>query len=915
MRPVLVNAFRFLVDIRLDDQLHEAVALGDRSQPPHRDCHRKQCVTVTTLCLAVACVLIATLGSPAIASAASYDDAVQQFRNGEYAVAAETAAFEVDRGVWSERWPRLLIQCQMTQGQHAAALQTYQEALKRYPTSIALRYMGLDVLRFNGLQDEVGQAEADLFSQMQRAFAGYITRDNLIAAGRFLTGRGEDAREVLEQFYDRVKERDPDYLDAYLATAELAIRKGDFQVAADTLQQALRLEEETPELHQLLAKALESSDGQAAAEQIAIALRINPHHLPSLQWLAERAIDRERYDEAKDIVNQMLQINLHEPSAWSLLAVIAHLDGEYEVEKLMRAAALSTWEQNPNVDHLIGKKLSEKYRFAEGAEYQNLALSADPLHIAASFQLAQDMLRLGEEEIGWEIADEVAKADPYNVVAYNLMTLRDRTSKFTVLKQDGIQVRMDAKEAKLYGDAVLELLSDAKRVLCEKYDVMPDKPILVEIFPHQNDFAIRTFGLPGGAGYLGVCFGRVITANSPASQGERPSNWKSVLWHEFCHVVTLEKTNNRMPRWLSEGISVYEERQRNPSWGEKMTPQYRSMLLSDDLTPVSDLSAAFLSPPSAIALQFAYYESSLVIEFLIEQHGHDALLAVLDDLAAGIPINDALTRHTGSLQRLDSQFDAYAKERANQFGALADWSRDTLPENGDLATWKGWTRAKPTNYWGLRELAKSAIEGGQWEQALIPLSRMQQLGVLTGERGGPLEWLARAHRELGHGRQEIRAIQDNLAQSSDALPALRRWINIGQSEEQWENVLDASQQALAIQPLLPEFHLASATAAEKLDRHDLAVEALSALLALDPVDPAALHFRLANAYDEQNESFPAKHHALMALELAPRYRDAHRLLWKLHHGVSDEDPATANQAGVEEPDAVRVPAIEEEETL
>ncbi|WP_461506495.1 tetratricopeptide repeat protein [Rhodopirellula baltica] len=908
MRPVLVNASRFLVDNQYDDQLLEVIDLGHRSRTLHGQFG--QTMTTTANCLLVVCVLLVSLLTPAAVFAASYDDAVQQFRNGQYDAAATTAASEVERGVWSERWPRLLIQCQLTQGDYADALQTYREALQRYPTSIALRYMGLDVLRFNGLHDEVGTAEADLFAQMQRAFAGYITRDNLIAAGRFLTGRGEDARKVLEMFYDRVRDRDPDYLDAYLATAELAIRKGDFQVAANTLQQALKLEEETPDLHHLLAKALESSDGQAAAEQIAIALRINPQHLPSLQWLAERAIDRERYDEAKDIANQMLQINPHEPSAWALMAVISHLRGEYDVEKLMRAAALSTWEQNPNVDHLIGRKLSEKYRFAEGAAYQNLALDADPLHLAASFQLAQDMLRLGEEEIGWEIAGEVAKSDPYNVVAYNLMTLRDRTAKFTVLKQDGIHVRMDATEAKLYGDAVMELLLDAKQVLCEKYDVMPDKPILVEIFPHQNDFAIRTFGLPGGAGYLGVCFGRVITANSPASQGERPSNWKSVLWHEFCHVVTLEKTNNRMPRWLSEGISVYEERQRNPSWGEKMSPQYRSMLLSDDLTPVSDLSAAFLSPPSAIALQFAYYESSLVIEFLIEQHGHDALLAVLDDLSAGIPINDALTRHTGSLRRLDAQFDEYAKERANQFGALVDWSRDTLPESGDLATWKGWTRANPTNYWGLRELAKSAIEGEQWEQALIPLSRMQQLGVLTGERGGPLEWLARAHRELGQDRQEIRAIQDNLSQSSDALPALRRWINIGQSEEQWENVLDASQQALAIQPLLPEFHLASAVAAEKLDRHDLAVEALSALLALDPVDPAALHFRLANAYDEQNESFPAKHHALMALELAPRYRDAHRLLWKLHHATSEENPAEAEQN-----DAENVPAVEAEEAL
>ena len=59
----------------------------------------------------------------------------------------------------------------------------------------------------------------------------------------------------------------------------------------------------------------------------------------------------------------------------------------------------------------------------------------------------------------------------------------------------------------------------------------------------------------------------MITANSPASQGEHPANWEAVLWHEFCHVVTLSKTHNKMPRWLSEGISVYEEAQEDASWG------------------------------------------------------------------------------------------------------------------------------------------------------------------------------------------------------------------------------------------------------------------------------------------------------------------------------------------------------------
>src|SRR5690606_20032281 len=116
----------------------------------------------------------------------------------------------------------------------------------------------------------------------------------------------------------------------------------------------------------------------------------------------------------------------------------------------------------------------------------------------------------------------------------------------------------------VYGRRVQSLLGRAKQTLCAKYGLDLKQKIVVEIFPDENDFAVRTFGMPAGSGYLGVCFGKVITANSPASQKEHPANWEAVLWHEFCHVVTLELTLNKMPRWLSEGISVYEEAQENP---------------------------------------------------------------------------------------------------------------------------------------------------------------------------------------------------------------------------------------------------------------------------------------------------------------------------------------------------------------
>ena len=164
----------------------------------------------------------------------------------------------------------------------------------------------------------------------------------------------------------------------------------------------------------------------------------------------------------------------------------------------------------------------------------------------------------------------------------------------------------------------------------------------------QKDFGVRTFGMPDNPGFLGVCFGCLITANSPASARGHASNWEATLWHEFCHVVTLTLTRNKMPRWLSEGISVHEERQASPAWGQVMNPRYREMILGGELTPVGDLSSAFLTAKSDVQLQFAYYQSSLVVQFLVEKFGAEKLRKILADLATGKEVNQAIAAHTAA---------------------------------------------------------------------------------------------------------------------------------------------------------------------------------------------------------------------------------------------------------------------------
>src|SRR5262249_40030630 len=158
--------------------------------------------------------------------------------------------------------------------------------------------------------------------------------------------------------------------------------------------------------------------------------------------------------------------------------------------------ALKFWPSNPRVDYLIGLKLSQKYRFAAGASHQKRALTMDGDYTPSKMQLAEDLLRLGEEEEGWRLAHEVQKQDEYDVAANNLTALHDVIAKFTTLTNEHFNLRMDSREAVLYGPRALALLERARTNLCAKYGMELPERVLVEMFNDEKDFAVRTFGMP-----------------------------------------------------------------------------------------------------------------------------------------------------------------------------------------------------------------------------------------------------------------------------------------------------------------------------------------------------------------------------------------------------------------------------------
>jgi tetratricopeptide (TPR) repeat protein len=870
--------------------------------------------------------------------AADLKEAQDLYLSGDYPACIEAAEGMVRSRPASEEWQLVLSQALLASGKYPEAYKAITNALAENNWSVRLKWQAREVLLCNGFTEAANEVTERIIERVNSQPPAYRDAESLVVFGQAALLSHADPKLVLDTLFDSARKADPSSREPYLASGQLALNKHDFALAAKRFEEGLKQLPDDPDLQCGLAEAYAPSDGALMAAALEKALTRNSNHVNSLLLLADRSIDAEDYTETEKLLDRIEAINPWSPEAWAFRAVVAQLKHLPEVEDDARQKALKYWTNNPHVDHLIGQKLSQNYRFAEGAAHQRQALEFDPDYLPAKAQLAQDLLRLGDEAEGWKLAEEVQKADGYDVEMFNLTTLHDTMAKFTTITNQDFIVRMGAHEAAVYGSQVMGLLERARSNLCAKYGFEVKRPTFVEVFPEQKDFAVRTFGMPGNPGYLGVCFGSLVTANSPAAHPGHPVNWQAVLWHEFCHVVTLQMTRNKMPRWLSEGISVYEELQANPTWGQRMNPQYREMVMDGETTAVGKLSAAFLAPPTPMHLQFAYYESSLVVEFIVQKFGMGALKGILTDLGAGKPINDAIAAHTVRMDDLEKDFTAFVRQRAEQLAPGLDWKKPKLEdlvsgapevsetvsnlsgtisdpsalglstnsESSELIPTRlrhsdksskgkakskeiagepglaAWEAQHPTNYYALMERAKTFVMEKDYEAAKAPLKLLIDLYPSQTGPESAYALLAETYKALGETNAERQVLSQFAQQDSEANDAYIRSAELATKASDWPAVVESVQRALAVNPLVGAPYRFLAQASRHTDDINQSIVANTALLQCDPANPAEVHFELARALHRKGDP-RARRQVLEALEDAPRYQAALKLLLELQN--------------------------------
>ncbi|MCH6573746.1 MAG: 50S ribosomal protein L3 [Bacteroidetes bacterium] len=425
----------------------------------------------------------------------------------------------------------------------------------------------------------------------------------------------------------------------HAAWGDLFLEKYNYPDAVRSYNDAVGIDSEWAPAHLGLGRALADENPPAAHAAAERALAIDPSGVAAHLFVAELALDAVRPADGRAAIERALELNPSSLEARALLGATAYVEDRVSDFDAEVARMLAINPVYGDAYRVAGALAARNYRFEEAVVLLRRAVELESDNTRAHAELGLHLLRTGDEPAAREALDRAFAADPFDVVTFNLLQLLDTLDGFETIRTDNLWVRLDRAEAPILKEYVVSLAEEALSELSDRYNFTPQGPILIEVFPKHDDFAVRNLGLPGMIGALGACFGRVVTMDSPRARRPGTFSWQSTLWHELAHVITLQMSNQRVPRWLTEGISVYEEGRARPEWGRNQELAFAHALNEDQVLKLQDLNAGFTSPDT---ISLAYYEASLLVEHLVASHGEQALHTMLRAFGEGVDTEEAL---------------------------------------------------------------------------------------------------------------------------------------------------------------------------------------------------------------------------------------------------------------------------------
>jgi tetratricopeptide (TPR) repeat protein len=697
-------------------------------------------------------------------------------------------------------------------------------------------------------------------------------------------GRNSDAKPLLEAVYGRADTAAQPYVLYRAARAAQALnlpkvavnlyrdaeRAGADPAIVETSWGLLFLERDTPNeplkafeaaleadpdwapAHVAMARLFQDDDATKAAAEADRAAQIDPGLPDSHLILADMHLDADREKEARAEIDKVFAINPDNLEAHAMLAGMAYVKDD---KSRFDAEVARTLAINPSygeVYRVSGEQAASHYRFDEAVTLAQKALTLDPANARAAADLGMHLMRTGDEAGARRALESAFKADPYQGVTFNLLHVLDNLDQFATVKEGDLIFKMQKEQAPVLREYAVPLAQEAFKTLSARYGFTPTGPFLIEIFTDHDDFAVRNLGLPGMIGALGACFGRVVTMDSPTARDPGTFSWQATLWHELTHVITIQMSKQRIPRWLTEGISVYEEGRQRPEWGRDMEVTFARAMNKNKVLKLKDLNAGFTRGETIV---LAYYEASLLVDHIVSTKGQGALNSLIRSYGEGIDNETALNRTMRhALMDADKPVDAS--------------SLDKLKTNA---------AANPESYIAQLALGEELAKAGD-PSGFAPLQRASVLVPTAIGGESPHALMAELAMKLNDKPRAMKEYQLLLDSDHTNIAAARRLQQIAQGAADEAAQTFALTRIVALDPFDASAHVGWGRIALKRKDSGTAIREFRAALATGAADKAATHCDLGESYLLAGQKAEAKREALAAMEIAPSYERAQELL-------------------------------------
>ena len=724
----------------------------------------------------------------------------------------------------------------------------------------------------------------DRFIDIYNGAGGGLSGLDLLAVGRAVRYLGridpllfQDALRAFEQASDA----DPTWHEPRVRIGQLFLEKYDSPSAQAEFSAVLEVNALHPEALLGMARARIFDNASNARELIERVIGVDPNNAEARTLLALQSLTNEGHEEAREQAERALRTNPRSLPALTALAGYHLLRDETSDFQRVRARALAINPSYAQMDVELADLAVKTRRYRLAVERADAAVALDPAAWEAWGILGMNRLRVGDITEGRADLERAFDGDPFNPWFKNSLDLLDTFERYEPHRTEHFELFLHGTESELLANYLAPIAEEAYAALSARYGVEPELPVRAELFPYHADFSVRTLG-EAGLGALGVSFGRVLVMDSPSARELGDYNWASVFWHELAHTFHLAMTENRVPRWFSEGLAVHEQRQARPEWGHQPTIGFVQALRDDRLKAVSELDDGFMRPDYPEQVVFSYYQASLVFQLIEERYGFAAIRSMLEGYRRGESTETLFTSVLdASLGDFDDEFDDYLRTRfASPLAGLAEVGERLSPVAG-VEELRQYVRRHPGDLLARLRLGAGLFQDGLVDEAEEHLREAVRIFPELGGASSPYWYLAQIHRERGELEEAAAMLARLTAISESSYEGLMAQAGVLRELGRVAESAEAMDKAILIWPYEIEGHQRLAELHEQLGNTEGVVRERGAVVALDPVDRAEALYLLAVAHQSAGDVRQARRTVMGALEIAPNYDDALELLLEL----------------------------------